>query len=127
MVVEVVRIVQPGSHDIAFVDPATYHPWVVGAPIGGEGPKKHEGDKHARYRTHNDHGDRILPFGLTAVAISTLGGVGPEGTRGLRRLLRKARGGAAAVIPRIGRAVVFWATRAILDAHGIGGHAARTA
>ena len=61
-----------------------------------------------------------------AVAISSLGGVGPEGVRNLRRHLAKARRPAAYVIPRLGMQVVRWATRTILDAHGIGGAATRS-
>jgi hypothetical protein len=104
-----------------FIDTVVYNPSNV-SYIGtaSAGPKKHEHDKHVRYPTHDGAGLRIAPFDLLAVAISTLGGIGPEGAKGLRSRLV---GAAPSVFPRIACAVVKFSTRAILDAHGVGGFA----
>ena len=109
---------------MTFADIATYHahaPSYAGTDLSG--PHGHEKKKHARYPTHNAQGQQVLPFDLLAVAVSTGGGMGPEGVAGIRRLRRAApcegAPGAGSVICGIGRAVVRWVTLAALDAAGI--------
>ena len=61
---------------------------------------------------------RVVPFDLLPVALSILGGIGPEGAKGLRALLGPR---VLHAFPRMSRAVVFWSVRSILDAHGLSG------
>ena len=106
------RILKSGMPRPLFIDTTVYHP-----SGSGSRPEWHEKSKHRRYPTFMGP-RRVVPFDLLPVALSVLGGIGPEGAKGLRALLGPR---VLHVFPRMSRAVVFWSVRSILDAHGLGG------
>ena len=64
---------------MTYADVCTYHPHAPSyAGTDFAGPRGHERKKHERYPTHDARGEPVLPWSLLAIAVSTVGGVGPE-------------------------------------------------